>query len=233
MTDAAPDANDSAYLQQSIRELVDKKKQILTRLSGGRGRGRGRGGGTDRARFERGTRSTGGDEAQSPSSANATVPRVVSVSDGGGESKLEEPASPASPGEKKRGRSQDREVFPVDPDLFQVEKRPKLEPDRSAVKRNRNLFGNLLGHLKKAKDGLEKEKASKQAEMHKKQEERVDGKLVRERKNLEELRRREVKVGWMGEFDIEGRYETKTCTDNKLVLFSSCCRIKKKRTEAP
>jgi len=50
-----------------------------------------------------------------------------------------------------------------------------------------------LGHLKKAKDTLEKEKDTKQAELHKIQEERVDQKLKYERKNLAELRRRELK----------------------------------------
>lgn len=45
------------------------------------------------------------------------------------------------------------------PFLFYVQ--PNLQLDDSTVKRNRNLFGSLLGHLKKAKNVLDQEKTTK------------------------------------------------------------------------
>lgn len=163
-------ATDAISIQQNIRNLVEERKQILERLNRRR---RGRGGAP-------------GD------GATRTVLQTRSDERLGGES-----LSPTDPRRLKRRRTADDDLnnngtsAPA-PEPFQVEKRPKIEADNSTTKRNRNLFGNLLGHLKKAKDGLEKEKESKWAELQKKQEERVDDKLRLEKRNLEELRRRDM-----------------------------------------
>eukprot|EP01068_Selenidium_serpulae_P012949 Selendium_serpulae@DN5901_c0_g1_i1.p1 len=164
-------ATDAIIVQQNIRNLVQERKQILERLNRRR---RGRGGliGDGPTRAVLNTRS---DEHL----------------DGG-------PSSPSDPKRLKRRRNTEEEPHGDDQSApvaepFQVEKRPKIEADNSTTRRNRNLFGNLLGHLKKAKDGLEKEKETKWAELQKKQEDRVDDKLRLEKKNLEELRRRDLK----------------------------------------
>jgi len=187
MATAGPDE-----LQANIRSLVVERNQLRDRLR--RGVGPGVPGGLGRGRGVRQTLSFNSVGVRTPESEGArrnakrernTIDMVSHADDQGGQ----KPTAVSSEGTAVSATRS----FSFEGEDFQVEKRPKVSLDNKTVSRTRNLFGSLVGHLKKAKDTLEKEKDTKQAEMHKIQGERVDQKLKCERRNLAELRRRELK----------------------------------------
>jgi len=188
MTSAGPDD-----LQANIRSLVVERNQLRDRLRRGvgpgvpGGLGRGRGG-------VRPTLSFNSVGVRTPESEGArrNAKRERHTIDG--EPQLADQGGPRPTAVLSEGTAvSTTRSFSFEGDDFQVEKRPKVSLDNKTVARTRNLFGSLVGHLKKAKDTLEKEKDTKQAELHKIQGERVDQKLKFERRNLAELRRRELK----------------------------------------
>ncbi|KAF4680265.1 hypothetical protein FOZ60_013774 [Perkinsus olseni] len=62
---------------------------------------------------------------------------------------------------------------------------------RESMKRNRRMFGNLLGHLGSAKQRLEKDRKRDAAQRQEECAQRVEAKLARQRNNLREIRRLE------------------------------------------
>ncbi|XP_053992562.1 uncharacterized protein LOC128883827 [Hylaeus volcanicus] len=159
-------------LQISIRALVNERKEIQSRLNGNKGRQRltafsGNNGRGVKRDYANKILDRKNDEER-------LNPRVAT-----------KPSDVAKPAQENVTKPE----IPVD--AFPVEKRPKVTLDDSSIKRNRNLFGSLLGHLKKAKICLDSEKTTRAAELQQQAEQQVIQKLALERKNLAELRRRD------------------------------------------
>eukprot|EP01056_Protomagalhaensia_sp_Gyna25_P005775 Protomagalhaensia_sp_Gyna_25__5774@NODE_842_length_2521_cov_412_135375_g664_i0_p1_GENE_NODE_842_length_2521_cov_412_135375_g664_i0NODE_842_length_2521_cov_412_135375_g664_i0_p1_ORF_typecomplete_len379_score81_49Pinin_SDK_memA/PF04696_13/1_8e03Pinin_SDK_memA/PF04696_13/1_2e16YlqD/PF11068_8/70YlqD/PF11068_8/0_14LIN52/PF10044_9/42LIN52/PF10044_9/1_6GIT_CC/PF16559_5/2_3GIT_CC/PF16559_5/10DUF5398/PF17376_2/14DUF5398/PF17376_2/67Exonuc_VII_L/PF02601_15/1e03Exonuc_VII_L/PF02601_15/0_049_NODE_842_length len=74
-----------------------------------------------------------------------------------------------------------------------VAKRPKIELDDFAKKRTANLFGHLMGHLKKAKARLDSEKDTRAAELQQETNRRVEEKLEKEKTALAVARLQSLK----------------------------------------
>lgn len=165
-----PLTNSVMDLQMSIRALVNERRELQSRLATGKGRARTSGHAGSGARGIKRERAVFDETLQGGVSHSAPSKRL------GAPSTFPKAAST---------------TLDVSPDAFPVEKRPKLALDDSSIKRNRNLFGSLLGHLKKAKTCLDSEKTTKTAELQRLAEQQVSQKLDLERRNLAELRRRD------------------------------------------
>ncbi|EEQ98897.1 hypothetical protein Pmar_PMAR012910 [Perkinsus marinus ATCC 50983] len=62
---------------------------------------------------------------------------------------------------------------------------------RESMKRNRRMFGNLLGHLGSARQRLENDRKRDAIQRQEECAQRVEAKLARQRNNLREIRRLE------------------------------------------
>ena len=160
-------------LQLSIRALVNERREIQSRLSGNKGRAARSLCAGINARYRK----------REDTRANENKGMETEIQKGSNfNPEFGTYKAPSGVGPK---------TLEVPPDAFTVEKRPKLMLDDSSLKRNRNLFGSLLCHLKKAKTRLDSEKTTRTAELQQLAEQQVSQKLALERKNLAELRRRD------------------------------------------
>ncbi|KAF8822353.1 nuclear factor NF2 [Cardiosporidium cionae] len=163
-------------LHEEIRRLVNERNLIDYRLKSARGGRLGwgmRGGGSNRSTFRVESRPT-----------NFHIPYPTTLSS----------FPPDATISVKRQREEPTPIAFEGPE-FEVEKRPKIIIDEKTEERNRRLLNfGVLGHLNRARDQLQKEENSKQAQLQKSKVQRVAEKLQHGKKNLVELRRMDFEL---------------------------------------